>query len=296
MKACPGNLSHLGKGLSRSSLCTTCSISIQRRYWSFVVHFVLTTLCLFYLNIFPSWYLFSPFNCTVSILSCRSLTSCCVAVNPRHGTWRRSWSAVDRTTATRMTGQTGNSRLCCWGFAFFSTLFLRCWFDIYLLLCLCSRAVRFLFEVLSSFDAEQQRLFLQFVTGSPRLPVGGESHANISVLTWPLNEDDLLSAQHDIQTLCLTRVFVLRFPEPEPPFDDREEDVRVHRKPGRLPPLRHDLCQLPEAAWLLQHRDHARETVDCSSWGPAVFPPLLISPHLTFKCLLQQLIKSWLPP
>ncbi|XP_015216684.1 E3 ubiquitin-protein ligase TRIP12 isoform X5 [Lepisosteus oculatus] len=36
-----------------------------------------------------------------------------------------------------------------------------------------SRAVKFLFEVLSSFDAEQQRLFLQFVTGSPRLPVGG---------------------------------------------------------------------------------------------------------------------------
>ncbi|XP_067364611.1 E3 ubiquitin-protein ligase TRIP12 isoform X2 [Channa argus] len=36
-----------------------------------------------------------------------------------------------------------------------------------------SRAVRFLFEVLSSFDGEQQRLFLQFVTGSPRLPVGG---------------------------------------------------------------------------------------------------------------------------
>lgn len=35
--------------------------------------------------------------------------------------------------------------------------------------------MRFLFEVLSSFDAEQQRLFLQFVTGSPRLPVGGES-------------------------------------------------------------------------------------------------------------------------
>uniref|UniRef100_UPI00358FECBF E3 ubiquitin-protein ligase TRIP12 isoform X2 n=1 Tax=Myxine glutinosa TaxID=7769 RepID=UPI00358FECBF len=36
-----------------------------------------------------------------------------------------------------------------------------------------SRAVRFLFEVLSSFDSSQQRLFLQFVTGSPRLPVGG---------------------------------------------------------------------------------------------------------------------------
>lgn len=36
-----------------------------------------------------------------------------------------------------------------------------------------SRAVKFLFEILSNFDSEQQRLFLQFVTGSPRLPVGG---------------------------------------------------------------------------------------------------------------------------
>ncbi|XP_040204751.1 E3 ubiquitin-protein ligase TRIP12 isoform X3 [Rana temporaria] len=36
-----------------------------------------------------------------------------------------------------------------------------------------SRAVKCLFEILSSFDKEQQRLFLQFVTGSPRLPVGG---------------------------------------------------------------------------------------------------------------------------
>lgn len=33
--------------------------------------------------------------------------------------------------------------------------------------------MKFLFEILSSFDNEQQRLFLQFVTGSPRLPVGG---------------------------------------------------------------------------------------------------------------------------
>uniref|UniRef100_A0A673XBU3 E3 ubiquitin-protein ligase n=1 Tax=Salmo trutta TaxID=8032 RepID=A0A673XBU3_SALTR len=46
------------------------------------------------------------------------------------------------------------------------------WFDV-LSVSLHSRAVRFLFDVLSSFDAEQQRLFLQFVTGSPRLPVGG---------------------------------------------------------------------------------------------------------------------------
>ena len=36
-----------------------------------------------------------------------------------------------------------------------------------------SRAIKFLFEVLSSLNQEEQRKFLQFVTGSPRLPVGG---------------------------------------------------------------------------------------------------------------------------
>ncbi len=36
-----------------------------------------------------------------------------------------------------------------------------------------SKAVKTLFEILCSYDAEEQRRFLQFVTGSPRLPVGG---------------------------------------------------------------------------------------------------------------------------
>lgn len=36
-----------------------------------------------------------------------------------------------------------------------------------------SRAVKFLYEILSSYGAESQRMFLQFVTGSPKLPVGG---------------------------------------------------------------------------------------------------------------------------
>ncbi|CAG9853614.1 unnamed protein product [Phyllotreta striolata] len=36
-----------------------------------------------------------------------------------------------------------------------------------------SRAIKFLFEVLSSYDREEQRMFVQFLTGSPRLPVGG---------------------------------------------------------------------------------------------------------------------------
>lgn len=36
-----------------------------------------------------------------------------------------------------------------------------------------SRAVQNLFEIMCSFDADEQRLFLQFITGSPRLPIGG---------------------------------------------------------------------------------------------------------------------------
>ncbi|KAK2151054.1 hypothetical protein LSH36_377g01015 [Paralvinella palmiformis] len=41
-----------------------------------------------------------------------------------------------------------------------------------------SKAVQFLYEVLSSYDASKQRQFLQFVTGSPRLPVGGLKSLN----------------------------------------------------------------------------------------------------------------------
>ncbi|XP_033227038.1 E3 ubiquitin-protein ligase TRIP12 isoform X2 [Belonocnema kinseyi] len=36
-----------------------------------------------------------------------------------------------------------------------------------------SRAIQFLFEVMSEYNSEEQRQFIQFVTGSPRLPVGG---------------------------------------------------------------------------------------------------------------------------
>ena len=36
-----------------------------------------------------------------------------------------------------------------------------------------SKAVQYLFEIMCSFNSDEQRQFLQFVTGSPRLPVGG---------------------------------------------------------------------------------------------------------------------------
>ena len=40
-------------------------------------------------------------------------------------------------------------------------------------LSLSSQAIQFLFRVLSSYSTTEQRQFVQFVTGSPRLPVGG---------------------------------------------------------------------------------------------------------------------------
>lgn len=36
-----------------------------------------------------------------------------------------------------------------------------------------SRAVKYLFEIMSKYTSEEQRMFLQFITGSPKLPVGG---------------------------------------------------------------------------------------------------------------------------
>lgn len=36
-----------------------------------------------------------------------------------------------------------------------------------------SKAVQYLFEIMCAFNADEQRLFLQFITGSPRLPIGG---------------------------------------------------------------------------------------------------------------------------
>ena len=38
--------------------------------------------------------------------------------------------------------------------------------------CYC-RSIRLLYEVMASYTREEQRQFLQFVTGCPRLPVGG---------------------------------------------------------------------------------------------------------------------------
>lgn len=37
-----------------------------------------------------------------------------------------------------------------------------------------SQSIRYLFKILSDYCPQEQRDFVQFVTGSPRLPVGGQ--------------------------------------------------------------------------------------------------------------------------
>lgn len=51
-------------------------------------------------------------------------------------------------------------------FSFFFVFFFRAFFP-------CSATVKYLFEIMSEMNAEEQRQFLLFVTGSPRLPLGG---------------------------------------------------------------------------------------------------------------------------
>ena len=38
-----------------------------------------------------------------------------------------------------------------------------------------SRAIRDLVEIMSEYDAPTRRSYLQFITGSPKLPIGGTS-------------------------------------------------------------------------------------------------------------------------
>lgn len=39
-----------------------------------------------------------------------------------------------------------------------------------------SRAIRDLVDILSRYDVPMRRAFLQFITGSPKLPIGGTYH------------------------------------------------------------------------------------------------------------------------
>lgn len=75
-----------------------------------------------------------------------------------------------------------------------------------------SPAIRHLFDILSSYNREEQRLFLQFVTGSPCLPTGGFKAYN-PPLTIVRKTLDLNQSADDYLPSVMTCVNYLKLPE-----------------------------------------------------------------------------------
>lgn len=75
-----------------------------------------------------------------------------------------------------------------------------------------SPAIQYFYEILSDFNREEQRLFLQFVTGTPRLPTGG-----FKALTPPLTvvrkKVDSNQDPDDYLPSVMTCVNYLKIPE-----------------------------------------------------------------------------------
>jgi hypothetical protein len=118
-----------------------------------------------------------------------------------------------------------------------------------------SKSVRNLLQTMSEFSEEQRRDFLQFITGSPKLPIGGKS-----------------SFLYLIHILSLT---LSRLQEPHSHVHRRLQAQRTTIHLGRLSPIRHDLRQLPQDA-RLQHRRHFTPEADRRhARGPGRFPSFL---------------------
>lgn len=75
-----------------------------------------------------------------------------------------------------------------------------------------SKAVQNLFEIMCSFDAQEQRLFLQFITGSPRLPIGG-LRSLVPQLTIVRKTDSTMSNADNYLPSVMTCVNYLKLPE-----------------------------------------------------------------------------------
>ncbi|CAH0556432.1 unnamed protein product [Brassicogethes aeneus] len=75
-----------------------------------------------------------------------------------------------------------------------------------------SKAIRFLFEILSAYNREEQRLFLQFLTGSPRLPVGGFKALSPPLTVVRKTLEGNLNADHFLPSV-MTCVNYLKLPD-----------------------------------------------------------------------------------
>lgn len=74
-------------------------------------------------------------------------------------------------------------------------------------------------------------------------------------------------------------LFVYRLQSPQPPANGGPQVAGVVAGPGRVPAVRDDVCQLPEAARLQQRRGDARQASPGRFRGTTLLPPLLNHPY-----------------
>ena len=125
-----------------------------------------------------------------------------------------------------------------------------------------SKAIQNLLEIMAEYDSVARRSYLQFITGSPKLPIGGMSHADQN--------------ETHVNTLC-------RFPWSQSTTYRCPEASRIAFDGRRLPPKRHDLRQLLEAPRLLLQGGYEAEAANGYVGRNGKFPSFVASTDTPFS-------------
>jgi hypothetical protein len=125
-----------------------------------------------------------------------------------------------------------------------------------------SKAIQNLIEIMAEYDSVTRRSYLQFITGSPKLPIGGMSHAD-QIKTY-------------VNALC-------RFPRSQSTAYRCPKAPRITFDGRRLPSKRHDLRQLLEASRLLLQGGYEAEAASSYVGRNGKFPPFVASTDLLFS-------------
>jgi len=107
-----------------------------------------------------------------------------------------------------------------------------------------SKTVKNLLQAMSELTPTQRRDFLQFTTGSPKLPIGGKFSSPQSPLDLDPDKWNMMINRGKPQN---------RIQEAHTHVHGGLQAQRGALHVGRLPAQRHDVCQLPQAAGLLGH-------------------------------------------
>lgn len=95
-----------------------------------------------------------------------------------------------------------------------------------------SKAIQYFYDILSTYTKDDQRLFLQFVTGSPRLPTGGFK-ALSPPLTIVRKKMDGAQNPDDYLPSVMTCVNYLKLPD-YTSYEVMKEKLRVAASEGSM--------------------------------------------------------------